>query len=154
MRSSQLIRFCASLALLTTLYYFLLIWLLGYTSALGWPKWWLTLFGMGRGAKVAWIIATHTFSVLCAALPIALCALLDRRALLLGTLVAVLTAVLIIYPSLRPEIWALIQANHPGYFVVDSARIVVAVPVLIYLLRRMPSNKRLERPLSSLRGAP
>jgi hypothetical protein len=146
MRSGQVIRFWASLALLTTLYYFLLIWLLGYTSALGWPKWWLTLFGTGGGAKVAWIITTHTFGVLCAALPIALCASLDRRALLLGTLVAGLTAALLIYPSLRPEIWALIQTNHPGYFVIDNAKIVVAVPVLVYLLRRMPSNKRLERP--------
>jgi hypothetical protein len=146
MRSGQTIRFWASAALLTTLYYFLLIWLVGFTSTLAWPKWWLALFGSGRGAKVAWIITTHTLGVICAALPVALGALFDRRPLLLGTLTAILTSVLLAYPSLKPDIWSLILATHPGYFIVDQLKIVVAVPALIYLLRKLPSNQRLERP--------
>ncbi|HEY2808497.1 MAG TPA: hypothetical protein VGI91_06855 [Steroidobacteraceae bacterium] len=141
MGKNPTLRFWISAVLLAAAYYFLLIELVGFASTLKWPNWWLDVFGSSQGAKDAWIIATYTLGVLAAAVPVALGALLNTRAFLMGMVASALAVAVAAYPSFRPDIWALIWANHPGYFFLDQLKMLVAVPLLVWLFRWLPSNR-------------
>jgi hypothetical protein len=90
-----------------------------------------------------WIIGSHTVGVFSAAIPIAVAAVLIVReqAMLLGTIVAAIATLLGILPSLTPDIWPLIWNSHPIYFITDQIKLLAAVPVAVWIIRRLMPSK-------------
>jgi hypothetical protein len=111
------------------------------------PGWWLGVFPTRYVAAITWLIVLHTAAVLCAALPVAVAAvvLVRQRAVQLGLVVAVLATAVAIIPSLSSTIWPIIWNSHPVFFVTDQIKLVVAVPFIAWVLRSASSNNRFER---------
>jgi hypothetical protein len=147
MELSARIRLGLAAAVLAVVYYYLLIYLIGWSSLLQWPAWWFRAFPTRHIAVVIWLVSVHTLAVLSAAFPVALASVVigRSRAALLGAVAGVLATVVAIFPSLSPTIWPLIWNNHPVYFVTDQLKLLVAVPFLVWVIRRASSNNRLER---------
>jgi hypothetical protein len=124
---------------LVAVYYYLLIFVIGWTSASPWPSWWIGIFSNRRMAVLIWIIGSHTIGVLSAAVPIAIAAVLivRERAMLLGIIVGAIATLLGILPSLTPDIWPLIWNSHPIYFITDQIKLLAAVPVAVWIIRRL-----------------
>jgi hypothetical protein len=141
------IRFALTAVILAVVYYYLLVYLVGWTSAQQRPGWWLAVFPTRRIGVLGWLIALHTFAVLLAALPIAVAAVVIARttAVLLGLTAAVLATAAAVAPSLSSAIWPLIWNNHPIFFVTDQVKLIDAVPFIAWVLRAASSNNRFER---------
>jgi hypothetical protein len=124
---------------LVAVYYYLLIFVIGWTSASPWPSWWIGIFSNRHMAVLIWIIGSHTIGVLSAAVPIAIAAVLivRVRAMLLGIIVGAIATLLGILPSLTPDIWPLIWNSHPIYFITDQIKLLAAVPVAVWIIRRL-----------------
>jgi hypothetical protein len=137
------LRLVLATAVLGVVYSYLLIFLVGWTSEIPWPSWWLGAFPNQHVAALIWIIGWHTIGVLSAAMPIAVAAVLvlRKQAMLLGIVVGVIATILGVVPSLRPDIWPLIWNNHPIFFITDQIQLVVAVPVAIWIIQKLlPQN--------------
>lgn len=126
-------------------YYYLLIFLIGWTSASPWPSWWIGAFPNRHIAALIWIIGSHTIGVLSAAIPVAIAAVLLVRAqaMLLGVIVGVIATSLGVLPSLTPDIWPLVWNTHPIYFITDQIKLLVAVPVAIWIIQKLLSQRGL-----------
>jgi hypothetical protein len=124
---------------LVAVYYYLLIFVIGWTSASPWPSWWLGIFSNQHAAARIWIIGSHTIAVFSAAIPIAIAAVLIVReqAMLLGIIVGTIATLLGTLPSLTPDIWPLIWNSHPIYFITDQIKLLAAVPVAVWIIRRL-----------------
>ena|SRR5258708_7886129 len=122
---------------LAAINYYLLIFLIGWTSASPWPSWWIGTFPNRHMAVLIWIIGSHTIGVFSAAIPIAIAAVLIVReqAMLLGIIVGVVATIVGVLPSLTPDIWPLIWNSHPIYFITDQIKLLVAVPVAVWIIR-------------------
>jgi hypothetical protein len=145
------IRFTLTSVVLAAVYYYLLVFLIGWISVHERPGWWLGVFPTRRFAVIAWLVALHTAAVLLAALPVAIATVViaRREAVLLGLTVAILATVVAVVPSLSSTIWPLIWDSHPIFFITDQIKLIVAVPAVAWVLRAASSNNRFER----LRGA-
>ncbi len=141
------IRFALTAAVLAAAYFYLLVYLVGWMSVHQRPGWWLGAFPTRYVAAITWLIVLHTAAVLCAALPVAVAAvvLARQKAVQLGLVAAVLATAAAIIPSLSSTIWPIIWNSHPVLFVTDQIKIVVAVPFIDWVLRSASSNNRLER---------
>jgi hypothetical protein len=139
------IRFALAAGVLAAVYYYLLVYLVGWTSAHERPGWWLGVFPTRHSAVIAWLVALHTAAVLLAALPVALVTVIiaRREAVLLGLTVAVLATVVAVAPSLSSTIWPLIWNSHPIFFITDQIKLIVAVPAVAWVLRAASSDNRL-----------
>lgn len=142
MRAATWIWFVLAVVLLAFLYSYLLLFLVGYAVAIPRPSWWEGIFASRHFAMLLWLTVVHTIAVFAAAAPIALLSLVSvpARALLVGVSASALAIAVQTLPSLSPEIWPLIWNNNPTSFFIDTIKCVAAVPVLIWLLRKLPSN--------------
>jgi hypothetical protein len=141
------IRFALTAAVLAASYFYLLVYLVGWMSVHQRPGWWLGIFPTRYVAAVTWLVVLHTGAVLCAALPVALAAvvLARQKAVQLGLVAAVLATAAATIPSLSSTIWPIIWNSHPVFFVTDQIKLVVAVPFIAWVLRGASSNNRFER---------
>lgn len=141
------IRFGVAAVVLAAVYYYLLVFLVGWTSMHERPGWWVGVFPTRHLAVITWLVALHTVAVLLAALPVAVATVLIARgeAVLLGFTVAVSATVVAVAPSLSSTIWPLIWASHPIFFLTDQIKLIVAVPAVAWVLRAASSNNRSER---------
>jgi hypothetical protein len=132
---------------LGAIYYYLLLFLIGWTSAGAWPSWWIGSFPNRHIAALIWIIGTHTVGVFAAAIPIAVAVVLivRQRAMLLGTIAGVIATVLAVLPSLTPDLWPLVWSSHPIFFVTDQIKLLVAMPLAIWIFRTIQPHYRLPR---------
>jgi hypothetical protein len=139
-------RFVLTALLLAVIYYYSLVYLVGWMNAQQRPGWWLSVFPTRKIAALGWVIGVHTFAVLLAALPIAVAAVILARtnAVLLGLAAAVLATGAAVAPALGSAVWPLIWNGHPIFFVTDQAKLIVAVPFLAWVLRAVSSNNRSE----------
>jgi hypothetical protein len=144
MERSVRLRLVFAAPVLGALYFYLLIFLIGWTSTRFWPSWWFGIFPNRHIAALTWIVDLHTIGVFSAALPIAVAAVLIAReqAALLGVIVGVIATTFAVVPSLRPDIWPLIWNNHPIYFVTDQIKLLVAVPVSAWIIRNLLAHNR------------
>jgi hypothetical protein len=142
------VRFIVAVPVLGAVYYFLLVYLIGYSSAIPRPSAWIPAFPAQHIAAIVWLVFLHTLAVLGAALPIAVASILiaRERAAQLGICVAALATAVGIDPSLSPTIWPLVWDNHPVFFITDNLKLIAAVPLLAWAIRKVPSDYRLERP--------
>jgi hypothetical protein len=128
---------------LGAIYYYLLIFLIGLTSATPWPSWWIGTLPNRHVAALIWIIGTHTIGVFFAAFPIAFATVLvlRKQAMLLGIIAGVIATILAVLPSLTHDIWPLVWNNHPIFFITDQIKLLVAVPITIWIIRKLvPKN--------------
>jgi hypothetical protein len=144
------IRFVFAAGVLAAVYYYLLLYIVGWGMALHWPGWWFGAFPNRHIAGVTWLVTIHTGSVLLAALPVAIAsvAIARDKAALLGVAAGVLAAAAGILPVLSPTIWPLVWSNHPIFFIADQIKIIAVVPFIAWVLFRVSSNNRFERPRS------
>ena len=147
---SARIRLVLGTLLLAAGYFYLLIYLIGWTSARHWPGWWYSLFPTRHIAGITWMVIIHTVGVLFAALPVAVASLLiDRnRALWIGSCAGAIATVVALAPSLAPNIWPLLWNSHPVFFVTDQIKLIGAIPFLIWVIGKASSNQ-FERTRSS-----
>ncbi len=124
------------------LYFYLLIFLIGWTSTKLWPSWWFGISSSRRIAALTWMVGLHTMGVLSAAIPIAAAAVLivRERAALLGTIIGAIATALAVLPSLSPDIWPLVWGNHPILFLTDQIKLLVAVPFAAWVIRKLCAN--------------
>jgi hypothetical protein len=141
------IRFALAAAVLAATYFYLLVYLVGWMSVHQRPGWWLGAFPTRYVAAITWLVVLHTAAVLCAALPVAVAAVVLARpkAVQLGLVAAVLATAAAILPSLSSTIWLIIWNSHPVFFVTDQIKLVVAVPFIAWVLRSASSNNRFKR---------
>ena len=142
MDRSTRIRMVLAAPVLGAVYFYLLIYSIGWTSAQRWPLWWYGVFPSRHSAGVTWLIVLHTAGVLSAAAPvgIATVVLMRREAVLLATIVGVLGSMLGIMPSTNSDIWPLYWNSHPVFVVTDEIKIIGAVPLAAWLIRKVSSN--------------
>jgi MFS family permease len=140
------IRFSLAALVLAAGYFYLLIYIIGWTSAHYWPKWWFDVFPSRHAGAVMWLVTLHSAAVLLAALPIGIAAVLieRKRPVLLGLIAALLATLASLAPSFVPTIWQYVW-SHPVFFVTDQLKLIVAVPFIAWVLRAASSNNRLER---------
>ncbi len=124
------LRLILAAPVLGAVYYYLLIFLIGLTSATPWPSWWIGTLPNRHVAALIWIIGRHTIGVFSAAIPIAFATVLvlRKQAMLLGIIVGVIATILEVLPSLTHDIWPLVWNNHPIFFITDQIKRLVAVP--------------------------
>jgi len=141
------IRFVLVAVILAAVYFYLLVYLIGWMGARERPGWWLGVFPSRRAAAIVWLVALHTGAVLSAAFPVAAAAVIVTRkaAVLLGLSAAVLATVVAVLPSLSPTMWPVVWGGHPVFFVTDQIELIVAVPFLAWVIRGASSNNRFER---------
>jgi len=127
---------------LGAMYFYLLLFLIGWISASAWPSWWMGSFPTRRIAALIWIVGTHTIGVFAAAIPVAVAAVLvlRERAMLLGTIAGAIATFLAVLPSLTPEIWPLVWSSHPIFFVTDQIKLLIAIPVAVWVIRMLLSQ--------------
>jgi hypothetical protein len=131
------VRFAVVAVLLSVVYYYLLIYIVGWMSAQPLPGWWLGAFPSRYVGLRIWIVAEHTAAVLSAAVPVGVAAVLSFRqnAVQLGLIAASIATVAAAVPSLAPTIWPLIWNSHPVFFVTDQIKLIAAVPFVAWVLR-------------------
>lgn len=141
------IRFFLAALVLAAGYFYLLIYIIGWTAARHWPSWWFGVFPNRHVGAVIWLATLHTAAVLTAALPIGIAAVIlaRKKAVLLGLIAALLATVAAVAPSFAPTIWPIVWGSHPVFFVTDQIKLIVAVPFIAWVLRRASSNNRFER---------
>ena len=142
-------RLCLALAapVLGAAYYYLLIFLIGWTSASPWPSWWIGALPNRHIAALIWVIGSHTVGVFSAVIPVAIAVvfLVRAQAMLLGIIVGVIGTSLGVIPSLTPDIWPLVWNTHSIYFITDQIKLLVAVPVAIWIIQKLLSQRGLPR---------
>jgi len=141
------VRFAVVAVLLSVVYYYLLIYIVGWMSAQRLPGWWFRAFPSSHVGLRIWLVAEHSVAVLSAALPVGVAAVLCSRqnAVQLGLIAGSIATVAAVVPSLNPTIWPLVWNNHPVFFVTDQIKLIAAVPFVAWVLRGASSNNRFER---------
>jgi len=141
------IRFTLAALALAVGYFYLLIIIIGWMSAHHWPSWWFDVFTSRHVGAVMWLVTLHTAAVLLAALPIGIAAVIITRknAVLLALIAASLATAAAIAPSLAPSIWPTVWSSHPIFFVTDQIKLLLAAPLVAWVLRAASSNNRFER---------
>ena len=142
MERSVRLRLALVAPVLAALYFYLLIFVISWTSARYWPSWWIAMFPTRHIAAVTWMIGLHTIAVFAAAIPISVAAvfIVREQAAMLGAIVGVIATTLAVLPSLSRNIWPLVWNNHPIYFVTDQIKFLVAVPIAAWIIRRLFSS--------------
>jgi biotin transporter BioY len=142
MERSTRIRLGLAAPTLGFLYFYLLVLLIGWMSSTHRPSWWFDIFPSRQVVAVVWLICLHTIGVVFAAVPIAIAvvAIARERAVLLGVIVGVVATTLTILPSLRPDIWQLAWSSHPIFFITDQIKLLVAVPLVAWIIQKIFSR--------------
>ncbi len=125
------------------LYYRLLVLLIGWTSPISRPSWWIEIFPSRHLAAVMWLISLHTIGVAFAATPIAIAvvAIARKRAVLIGIIVGVVATALAISPYFqRPDLWHLVWNSQPIFFVTDQIKLIIAVPLVAWIFLKVVSR--------------
>jgi hypothetical protein len=151
MERSLRLRLVLAAPILAALYFYLLVFLIGLTFAQHWPSWWFRVFPSRHFAAVLWLVVLHTTGVLSAAVPIAFAAVIivRKEAVFLCAIVGLLATILAVLPSLSPHIWPIAWNSHPIFFITDQIKLLVAVPFVAWLIRRLSAGDG--RPMTASR---
>jgi hypothetical protein len=141
---------------LGAVYYYLLIFMIGLTSATPWPSWWTGTLPNRHVAALIWIIGSHTIGVFSAAIPVAFATVLvlRKQAMLLGIIVGFIATILAVLPSVTHDIWPLVWNNHPIFFITDQVKLLVAVPVAVWIIRKLAPSSGAPRSRATRRPPP
>lgn len=115
----------------------------GYVAAMAVPRWWLEALPSWRTSALIWIFVSDYVAIVLISLPFAW--LLGRLYGRFGTVAAFAVAVLAWGTLAVPPMMGFFQA--PGAFLkvawlVSTAELLVTLPILVWVLQRLPSNNR------------
>jgi hypothetical protein len=128
------------------LYLLALVYAIGLAAAWPTPRWWVGAFSAHRGAILSWLLISHLAVVVIVSLLFAW--IIVRVYGRLSIAVSIVFALVI---------WGLFDAPltldafrgdgffSKGIWLADTVQFIGALPVLVLLLRRLPSNNRFER---------
>ena len=145
--SRQVLVLAAAGALLTWLYLVAYAYLNAFVSGYPMPMWWLRAFTSDRTAALTWYVLSHAATILLISVPFAF--VIKRLYPRFGVpLAAGLT--LVVWIAIEPLSFLLhavdrCSVRRPVYLV-DHLIFLLALPGIVWLLRYLPSNQRLERP--------
>jgi hypothetical protein len=142
MERSVRLRIGLAAPVLGVLYFYFLVFLIGWTAARAWPSWWFGIFPDRHIAALTWMIGLHTIGVISAALPIAFAVvvIVRKQSTLLGVIVGVIATTLAVLPSLSPKIWPVVWNSHPILFITDQIKLLVAVPIAAWIIGKLLSH--------------
>jgi len=89
----------------------------------------------------------NTSAMCIAALPVALAArfFFGPSASALSAAASLFAVAVAVIPSLGSEVWPLIHGASLVYFVVDNLKMILILPLITWVLDKLPSNYRRER---------
>jgi hypothetical protein len=123
-----------------------LTYAIAYAAMRPTPAWWRGLYTVQRTADLSWILGANAIAVLLASLPIAIVVAMAFRHLALP--VAWTIGVLILFTlglSSFDGFGGLSTLNR-GVAVLTALEFLASLPVIVWLLQRLPSNYAFERP--------
>ena len=128
-------------------YYYLLVYSIGYLTAMLWPTWWIGIFPSKLIAVRVWLFVMHTCAILLSAAPVALLVrLLIPTHRVLICLCAAAVALVAGNLPLHLDLLVMSWTQHPVVSVMDVLKVLLALPFLAWAFRVAPSNPSLERP--------
>ncbi len=143
---TTLVVVATSIALLL-LYSNILTWTIGYAMALPEPSQWAGLFPTRVSGVLTWMQLAHTTALLAASIPFAffVAHFYGRR----GVWVALgITAALLTWISLPGLVQAFATSSPRDQVITafDNLKLLLVLPLLVLLFRRLPSNNRWRGP--------
>jgi len=111
---------------------------------MGRPAWWIEIFPSRHLAAVMWLVLLHTIAVVFTATPIAIAvvAIARKRPVLVGVIVGVVATAIAVSPYFeRPDHWRLVWDSQPIFFVTDQIKLIVAVPLVAWIILKWISRR-------------
>lgn len=124
-----------------------LVWTIGHALALPQPSGWNGLFPSRLSGVLAWMQLAHTAAIVVASIPFAflIAHFYGRRAAGLALLITLFTFALFSLPALVAY-FATYSPRMRVITVFDNLKLVLVLPALVLLMRRLPSNNRSRGP--------
>ena len=132
---------------LVFLYLVAFVYMVAFVAIQPTPAWWQNAFGTHRSAQLAWLLSFHAAGVVLVSLPFAF--VIARVYPRLGIAVAcVVTAVIwgTIDASLVIDAFTSAAFGARGFWIANSVELLGALPALVWLMQRLPSNNRWRGP--------
>ena len=131
---------------LAVLYAYVLIYVIGIAASLARPAWWDAVVPTHLLSVRTWALSCHTAAILLVSLPFALvlARLFPRRGVWVALAITVAIYGWLDLPG-QLEYFGYVSAYMKAVSIIDAMKLVGILPVLVWLIRYLPSNKRLER---------
>jgi hypothetical protein len=128
------------------LYLVALVYAVGLAAAWPTPRGWLGTFSTHRGAILSWLFIAHLSAVLIVSVPFAWIIVRFYRRFSIALSIAFGLVIWGISDApLAVDAFRNYGTFSRGFWLADTVQFVGTLPALVLLLRRLPSNKRLER---------
>jgi len=134
-------------AVLVVLYLLAFVYMVAFVAIQPTPVWWRSAFGTHRGAELAWLFSFHAAGVVLVSLPFAF--VITRAYRHLGVAVACVVALVTwgtIDASFMSDAFKSAAFGARGFWIADSVELLGSLPVLVWLMQRLPSNNRWRGP--------
>ena len=133
---------------LLCLYVYALVWLVGYAAGLGPPNGWRDLFPSRVSGSLSWLILVNTVAMVLVSIPVALLVarFAGRRATTVALLMSLALFVVLGVPSLVTDFGTIMTPRIRLVTAFDYIKLVGILPLLVWLLRKLPSNNRWRGP--------
>jgi hypothetical protein len=128
---------------LMSLYLIVFVYVVAFVAAQPTPMWWSGLFPSYRSGALTWLMLFHGVGVLLLSLPFAF--VIDRVFRSYGVWVALALTTVIAFVAEVPDGLRSAAYFAKWHWIVDMVELIGVLPVLVYILRRLTSNNRLER---------
>jgi hypothetical protein len=124
-----------------------LVWTIGHAMALPQPRQWAGLFATRLSGVLTWMILVHTAAIVVASSPFAflIAHFYGRRAAGFALLITVVTFALFSLPSLLAY-FRTFSTRMQLITVFDNLKLLLVLPALVLLMRKLASNNRWSGP--------
>ena len=128
------------------LYQWILVYTIGYAVAVPIPTWWRGAFPNRGSGAMSWVMLWHTAAVLAVAVPFAwvIARYFSAHAVLLA-LAVTLASILYRESPLMFQYFSAMPTPIKVVTVLDYIVVICSLPMVVWLLKRLPSNNRIER---------
>ena len=119
---------------------------LGYEAGVVIPVWWLSLFPGRLSGTLTWMILWHTIVVLVVSVPFAwlIARFYKSRAVHVAFALTLFSVILMDVP-IFPKLVDATPVRMKLTIAFDLIKLIGTLPLLVWLLRKLPSNNRIER---------
>jgi hypothetical protein len=123
-----------------------LVYAIGVVTAWRVPAWWAAAFSTRDGSVLWWLFTSHLTAVLLVSLAFAwaIARIFGQFSLALSLIFALVIWGFFEAPlmlnAFRSDVFL-----PKGFWIADTVQLIAALPVLVLLFRRLPSNNRFER---------
>jgi hypothetical protein len=133
--------------MLAALYAVTIVTVMGFVAALAVPRWWPQALPSWRASVLAWTFLADFATVLFVSLPFAwvVTRFYGRAAVPAGFVIVVLVWGALVVPSMTDSLEGP-EAFLRVSWLVSSLEYLATLPILVWLLQRLPSNNRSKGP--------